>query len=127
MSIAKSRLRIIPLGGLGEIGKNMMVLEYENDIIIIDSGLMFPEEEMLGIDLVIPDFSYVTERKDKVRGIIISHGHEDHIGALPYLLPQLDNVPVYSTKLTNGLIRVKLKERKTKEGVNLKILPPGRE
>jgi ribonuclease J len=121
------KLKVIPLGGLGEIGKNMMVLEYENDIIIIDAGLMFPEEEMLGIDLVIPDISYVTERKDKVRGIIITHGHEDHIGALPYLLPQLDNVPVYATKLTNGLIRVKLKERKTREGVNLKVLTTGKE
>jgi ribonuclease J len=125
--MSKSKLKVIPLGGLGEIGKNMMVLEYENDIIIIDAGLMFPEEEMLGIDLVIPDFSYVTERKDRVRGIIISHGHEDHIGALPYLLPQLDNVPVYATKLTIGLIRVKLKERKTREGVNLKELTPGKE
>jgi ribonuclease J len=121
------KLKLIPLGGLGEIGKNMMVLEYENDIIIIDAGLMFPEEEMLGIDLVIPDMGYVTERKDKVRGIIITHGHEDHTGALPYLLPQLDNVPVYSSKLTNGLIRVKLKERKTREGVNLKVLNHGKE
>jgi ribonuclease J len=123
----KSKLKVIPLGGLGEIGKNMMVLEYEDDIIIIDAGLMFPEEEMLGIDLVIPDFSYVTERKDKVRGIIISHGHEDHIGALPYLLPQLNNVPVYSSKLTNGLIHLKLKERKTREGINLKVLQYGKE
>jgi ribonuclease J len=125
--MSKSKLKIIPLGGLGEIGKNMMVLEYENDILIIDSGLMFPEEEMLGIDLVIPDFGYIVERKEKVRGIVITHGHEDHIGALPYLLPQLDNVPVYSTLLTNGIIRVKLKERRTREGVNLKILEPGRE
>jgi len=123
----KSKLKVIPLGGLGEIGKNMMVLEYENDIIIIDAGLMFPEEEMLGIDLVIPDLSYVVERKEKVRGIIITHGHEDHIGALPYVLPQFDNVPVYSTNLTNGLIRVKLKERRTHEGVNLKVLPYGKE
>jgi ribonuclease J len=123
----KSKLKVIPLGGLGEIGKNMMVLEYENDIIIIDAGLMFPEEEMLGIDLVIPDFSYVTERKGKVRGIIITHGHEDHIGALPYLLPQLDNVPVYSTKLTSGLIRVKLKERKIRQGINLKVLNHGQQ
>src|SRR4030043_2019941 len=125
--MTKSKLKVIPLGGLGEIGKNMMVLEYDDDIIIIDAGLMFPEEEMLGIDLVIPDFTYVTEKKGKVRGIIITHGHEDHIGALPYLLPQLDNVPVYATKLTNGLIRVKLKERKTREGVNLKIMTHGKE
>src|SRR4030043_854512 len=124
--MTKSKLKVIPLGGLGEIGKNMMVLEYDDDIIIIDAGLMFPEEEMLGIDLVIPDFTYVTERKGKVRGIIISHGHEDHIGALPYLLPQLENVPVYATKLTNGLISVKHKERKTREGVNLKVLGHGR-
>jgi ribonuclease J len=125
--MSKPKLKVIPLGGLGEIGKNMMVLEYENDIIIIDAGLMFPEEEMLGIDLVIPDLSYVVERKEKVRGIIITHGHEDHIGALPYVLPQLNNVPVYATRLTNGLIRVKLKERKTREGVNLKILSYGQE
>ena len=104
----KPRLKLIPLGGLGEIGKNMMVMEYEDDIIVIDVGLMFPEEEMLGIDLVIPDINYLLEKREKIRGLIITHGHEDHIGALPYLLPQL-NVPVYSTKLTRGLISVKLK------------------
>ena len=120
----KSRLKVIPLGGLNEIGKNMMVMEYENDIIIIDAGLMFPEEEMLGIDLVIPDISYLLERREKIRGILITHGHEDHIGALPYLLPQL-NVPVYSTKLTRGLISVKLKERKVLSGAKLKMIPPG--
>ncbi|MAF85124.1 MAG: ribonuclease J [Dehalococcoidales bacterium] len=118
------RLKIIPLGGLSEIGKNMMVVEYGNDIIIIDVGLMFPEEEMLGIDLVIPDISYLLERRERIRGIIITHGHEDHIGALPYLLPQLD-VPVYSTKLTRGLISVKLKERKALSGAKLKLIPPG--
>ena len=118
------RLKIIPLGGLSEIGKNMMVVEYGNDIIIIDVGLMFPQEEMLGIDLVIPDISYLLERREKIRGIVITHGHEDHIGALPYLLPQL-NVPVYSTKLTQGLISVKLKERKALSGAKLKLIPPG--
>ena len=109
--MAKSKLKIIPIGGLGEIGKNMMVIEYEDDIIVIDAGLMFPEEEMLGVDLVIPDISYLLENKEKIRGIIVTHGHEDHIGAMAYILPQL-NVPVYSTKLTNGLISVKLKEHK---------------
>ncbi len=122
--MAKSKLKIIPLGGLGEIGKNMMVMEYENDIIIIDVGLMFPEEEMMGIDLVIPDISYLMDKKTKIRGIIITHGHEDHIGALPYILPQL-NVPVYSTKLTNGLISVKLKEQKLMASADLRIVPPG--
>ena len=120
----KPRLKIIPLGGLSEIGKNMMVMEYEDDIIVIDAGLMFPKEEMLGIDLVIPDISYLLEKKEKIKGILVTHGHEDHIGALPYLLPQL-NVPVYSTKLTRGLISVKLKERKALLGADLKAVPFG--
>jgi ribonuclease J len=122
--MSKSKLRIIPLGGLSEIGKNMMVMEYENDIIIIDAGLMFPGEEMLGIDLVIPDISYLLEKRDRIRGIVITHGHEDHIGALPYLLPQL-KAPVYSTRLTNDLISVKLKERKALAGAKLKATPFG--
>jgi ribonuclease J len=122
--MTEPKLKIIPLGGLSEIGKNMMLMEYENDIIVIDSGLMFPGEEMLGIDLVIPDISYLRENKEKIRGIVITHGHEDHIGALPYLLPQLE-VPVYSTKLTNGLIEVKLKERKALAGAKLNVVPYG--
>jgi len=109
--LAKNKLRLIPLGGLGEIGKNMMLMEYGENIIVIDAGLMFPEDYMLGIDIVIPDISYLLEKKDKVRGIIFTHGHEDHIGALPYVLPRL-NVPIYATKLTRGLIEVKLKEYK---------------
>ena len=102
-------LKIIPLGGLGEIGKNIMVLSYEDDIIVIDSGLMFPDDEMLGIDLVIPDVTYLAEHKKQIRAIILTHGHEDHIGGLPYILREI-NVPIYGTKLTLGLLEAKLKE-----------------
>lgn len=122
--MSKQKLRIIPLGGLGEIGKNMMAIEFANDIIIIDAGLMFPEEDMLGVDLVIPDINYLLERREKLRGIIITHGHEDHVGALPYILPQLD-VPVYCAKLTKGLISVKLKEHRYSKKAILKTIQPG--
>ncbi|MDA8442066.1 MAG: ribonuclease J, partial [Peptococcaceae bacterium] len=109
----KNRLQIIPLGGLGEIGKNMTAIRYDNTIVVIDCGLMFPEDEMLGIDVVIPDISYLLENRDLVEGIILTHGHEDHIGGLPYVLRDL-NVPVYATRLTLGLVEGKLKEN----GVN---------
>lgn len=120
----KEKLKIIPLGGLGEIGKNMMAVEYGEDIIVIDAGLMFPDEEMLGIDLVIPDISYLVEHQKKVRGIVITHAHEDHIGALPYVLPQL-NVPIYCTRLAKGLISVKLKERKVLAQTKINVVSPG--
>jgi ribonuclease J len=122
--MAKDKLRIVPLGGLGEIGKNMMVMELPNDMIIIDAGLMFPKEEMLGVDLVIPDISYVRERKKKLRAIIITHGHEDHTGALPYVLRDL-RAPIYCTRLTRGLISVKLKEHKLLKQADLRTVSPG--
>ncbi|MDX9871372.1 MAG: ribonuclease J [Clostridia bacterium] len=109
MAETENKLQLIPLGGMGEIGKNMMAIRYGEEIIVIDAGLMFPEDEMLGIDIVIPDFTYLIENKELIKGIILTHGHEDHIGALPYVLKEL-NAPVYGTKLTLALVQGKLKE-----------------
>ncbi len=123
--MARNPLRIIPLGGLGEVGKNMMALEYDRDIIVVDCGILFPEEDMPGVDLVLPDITYLLERKDRVRGILITHGHEDHTGALPFVLPQLD-VPVYAPRLAHGLISVKLRERAGNRDARIELAEPGK-
>jgi len=118
------RLRLVALGGLGEIGRNLLAVECGEDIVVVDSGLMFPETEMLGVDLVIPDVSWLVERRDRVRGIVLTHGHEDHIGALPYVLPRLD-VPVHGTALTLGILRNKLREHRLLDSTRLVTVVPG--
>lgn len=120
---AKSKLKIIPLGGLNEIGKNLTVFEYENEIIVVDCGLAFPEDEMLGVDIVIPDISYLEKNKEKVKAVLITHGHEDHIGAIPYFLKKI-NVPVYGSKLALGLIKVKLIEHNLDKQTKLVTIEP---
>lgn len=122
----RPKVRIIPLGGIGEIGKNMTAVEYDDEIIVIDCGSAFPEEEMYGIDLIIPDITYLLNNRDKVKGFVLTHGHEDHIGALPYILKQL-NVPVYGLKLTLELVKSKLEEHKMLSLCTLTEVKPGEE
>ena len=125
MKIVKnSKLRIIPLGGLEQIGMNITAFEYGDSIIVVDCGLAFPEDDMLGIDLVIPDITYLKDNIQKVKGFVFTHGHEDHIGALPYVLKQM-NIPVYATKLTMGLIEHKLKEHNLLRTTKRKVVKPG--
>lgn len=121
--IKTSPLKIIPLGGLEEIGKNITVYEYENDIILVDCGMAFPDEEMPGIDIVIPDFSYLVKNVDKIRGLVLTHGHEDHIGSIPYLLKNF-NVPIYGTRLTLGLVEGKLREHGLMSSAKLNVIKP---
>ena len=117
-------LRIIPLGGLGEIGKNITLYEYNSDMFLVDCGMSFPDEDTPGIDIVIPDFTYILENKDKIKGLVVTHGHEDHIGAIPYLLRNF-NLPIYATKLTIGLISGKLKEHKLLSDAKLNVVNTG--
>ncbi|WP_234121063.1 ribonuclease J [Clostridium hydrogenum] len=117
----KDKIKIMPLGGVNEIGKNLTVIEYKNEIVVIDCGLKFPDEEMFGIDIVIPDITYLVKNVERVKGIFLTHGHEDHIGALPYVLKQV-NVPVYGTKLTIGIVETKLKEHNLLSVVDLKVV-----
>ena len=117
-------VKIIPLGGLEQIGMNITAIEYDDSIVVVDCGLSFPEEDMLGIDLVIPDVTYLKDNLDKVKGFVITHGHEDHIGAIPYVLKDI-NVPIYATKLTMGLIESKLKEHNMLKAVKRKVVRYG--
>lgn len=124
MAKNKQKLKVIPLGGLQEIGKNMTVFEYGDEIVVVDCGLSFPEDDMLGIDHVIPDISYLIKNRDKVRAVILTHGHEDHIGAMPYFLKEI-NVPVYGTRLTLGLLKYKLEEHRILSMAKLVDVEPG--
>lgn len=117
-------IKVSFLGGLNEVGKNMTLFEYGEDMFLVDCGLAFPDQDMLGVDLVLPDFTYVERNADRIRGIVITHGHEDHIGGLPYLLKVL-NVPVYGTKLTVGLIQGKLREHGLLNSASLNVINPG--
>src|SRR5680860_1062382 len=119
-------VRVIPLGGAGEIGKNMYVVEYDGRIVLIDCGITFPKNDQMGVDIVLPDFSYVTERADDVEGLILTHGHEDHIGAVPFLLRAVGRIPVYGRRFTLGLLRAKLEEHRLLEKADLIEVPYGK-
>lgn len=123
--MAKNRLRVIPLGGAGEVGRNCWALEYDDDILVLDMGVMFPESEMLGVDLILPDVTYLQERKAKIHAVFVTHGHEDHIGAIPYLMPMIGFPPLYATGLTLGLIQPKLKEHKLLDKVQRNQIEAG--
>src|SRR5204863_7409352 len=117
------KLQIVPLGGLGEFGMNCMAVRWGDDILVIDGGLMFPEAELLGVDIVVPDISYLTDNRDKVRGIVLTHGHEDHIGALPWILSEL-NVPVWGTEFTLAYVEDKLDEHELLDDADLREIKP---
>src|ERR1700721_589347 len=123
--MAQDKLKLVPLGGLGEFGMNCMAIRWQDDIIVIDAGLMFPEEELLGLDIVVPDISYLTENREKVRAIVLTHGHEDHIGGLPWILSEL-NVPVYGTEFTLALVEGKLEEHRLLDDADLIEMIPGK-
>src|SRR5260370_35252001 len=123
--MAQDKLKLIPLGGLGDSGVNCLAMRWQDDISVIDAGLMFPEEELLGVDIVVPDISYLTENREKVRAIVLTHGHEDHIGGLPWILSEL-NVPVYGTEFTLAYVEGKLEEHNLLDEADLNELIPGK-
>ena len=122
--MSEERVKIIPLGGLGEIGKNITAIECDDEIVVIDCGVAFPDEEMYGVDLIIPDITYLKNNVEKIKGIFLTHGHEDHIGALPYVLKEI-NVPLYGTKLTIGIVKTKLEEHNILSEAKLNNVVPG--
>src|SRR5580658_5352091 len=123
-NMADKKLQVIPLGGLGEFGMNSMALRYGDDIIVIDAGMMFPDAELMGVDIVTPDFSYLEQNAKHVRGLILTHGHEDHIGGVPFLLAQI-SVPIYGTPFTLALVERRLEEHEMLDDVDLKTVKPG--